>query len=319
MKPMVKTIQLGLTAVLAVGLLAGCSSPAPRNQKVYDRYAELIAQRSRATDFKAESSAQPIATAAATPKPIAKAAAPADRTPVRAVPAEKPAPAQPASAAQPAELAKPAPVKVMAPPAAEPAAKPAAVAPSAPASPASAVVLPPPPESQTPESETAPSPDGVAYLLKPGDVVQIYLRGIPSAEVIEGSVDENGMVSLPFINEVMAAGRTASELSRNIRSVYLERGIYQNISVNVVVPTRYYFIQGEIRSPGRFQIVTAMRVSQAIAAAGGYTEFASGQVLVKRGGKIVKTIRNSRRLERTPEDDILLEPDDIIEVNRSLW
>jgi protein involved in polysaccharide export with SLBB domain len=66
-------------------------------------------------------------------------------------------------------------------------------------------------------------------------------------------------------------------------------------------------------------MVAAVRVSQAIAAAGGYTEYASGQVVIKRGGKIVKTIRNARRLERTPEDDILLEPDDIIEVKRSLW
>ena len=65
--------------------------------------------------------------------------------------------------------------------------------------------------------------------------------------------------------------------------------------------------------------MSATRVSQAIAGAGGYTEFASGQVVVKRNGQIFKTIRNARRLERTPDDDILLEPDDIIEVKRSLW
>ena len=161
--------------------------------------------------------------------------------------------------------------------------------------------------------------DSVAYVLKPADGVQIFLRGIPSGEAIEGFIDEHGMISMPFINEVKAAGQTPSELARNIRQAYLDQGIYKNISVNVVVPTHYYFIQGEIRAPGRFQIVSTMRVSQAIAAAGGYTEYASGQVVVKRGGKIIKTIRNARRLERTPEDDILLEPDDIIEVKRSLW
>jgi protein involved in polysaccharide export with SLBB domain len=87
----------------------------------------------------------------------------------------------------------------------------------------------------------------------------------------------------------------------------------------VAVPTRYYFIQGEIRAPGRYQIMSATRVSQAIAGGGGYTEFASGQVLIRRGGKVFKTIRNARRLERSPQDDIQLEPDDIIEVKRSLW
>jgi len=116
-----------------------------------------------------------------------------------------------------------------------------------------------------------------------------------------------------------AAGLSASELERRIRKMYLDKDIYRNISVNVVVPTRFYFIQGEIKAPGRNQIMSATRVSQAIAGAGGYTEYASGEVIVKRAGKIVKVIRNSRRLERTPDDDILLEPDDIIEVKRSWW
>ena len=311
---MVKAIQLGLAAALAAGLLPGCMSPAPRNRKVYDRYAELVAQRSRAAEIKPAPSA--------TPKPVAPPAAP-----VAAKPAEPraPAPSVPsAPAVQSTEQAKPAPVKVMPPPSPAPAEKPVPV----PA--ASAAPVPPPPETRPaarpapaeipgPDVEAAISPDGVAYVLKPSDAVQIFLRGIPNAEVIEAVVDENGRVSLPFINEVMASGLTASELARSIRTIYLEQGIYQNISVNVVVPMRSYFVQGEVRAPGRFQLLAAMRVSQAIAGAGGYSEFASGQVLVKRGGKIVKTIRNARRLERTPEDDILLEPDDIIEVKRSLW
>ena len=149
--------------------------------------------------------------------------------------------------------------------------------------------------------------------------MQIFLRGIPGGESIEDVIDENGRVSLPLINEVQAAGMTASDLERSIRKIYQDQDIYRNITVNVVVPSRYYFVQGEIRAPGRFQIMSATRVSQAIAGAGGYTEFASGQVVVKRNGQIFKTIRNARRLERAPDDDILLEPDDIIEVKRSLW
>mgnify|MGYP002385366348 FL=1 len=158
-----------------------------------------------------------------------------------------------------------------------------------------------------------------AYTLKVGDGLQIYLRGIPTPEVIEDIIDEGGKVTLPFINEIQAAGLAASDLERNIRQTYLDQDIYRNITVNVVVPTRYYFVQGEIRAPGRFQIMSATRVSQAIAGAGGYTEFASGRVDIKRGGKIVKVIKNARRLERVPEDDIMLEPDDIVEVKRSLW
>ena len=164
--------------------------------------------------------------------------------------------------------------------------------------------------------ETRSGSEG-GYLLKVGDGLQVYLRGIPTPEVIEDVIDEAGRITLPFINEVQAAGLSASDLERTIRQTYLDQDIYRNITVNVVVPTRSYFIQGEIRAPGRYQIMSATRVSQAIAGAGGYTEFASGKVQIKRGGQIIKVIRNARRLERAPEDDILLEPDDVVEVLRS--
>ncbi|HHX97306.1 MAG TPA: hypothetical protein GX689_00410, partial [Lentisphaerae bacterium] len=158
-----------------------------------------------------------------------------------------------------------------------------------------------------------------AYRLKVGDNVQVFLRGIPTADAIQDIVDEEGMVSLPFINDVSAVGLTTSELEKAIRQTYLDQDIYRNITVNVVVPTRFYYVQGEVRGPGKFQILTSTSVSQAIAAAGGYTEYASGKVLIKRNGVIFKTIRNARRLDRTPQDDILIEPDDVVEVLRSFW
>ena len=312
---------------LVLCLFTACSSPSVQNRKVYDRYAELVAERNRTmSSASLDHSAAPAVKEV--PSRLAPAPAPVSTPPAKPLPAPAPAPAKPEVAVKPAP-ASPPPVQVIAPKPVEKAtpptlpppvaSKPAPVVPA----PSAPVAVPVAPPATAPAASTAyvasPSTDGVAYLLKVGDVVQISLRGIPTADAIEDVIDEDGMVSLPFINEIQAAGMTASELERNIRKTYLDQDIYRNIAVNVVVPTRYYFIQGEIRQPGRFQIVTTMRVSQAIAAAGGYTEYASGQVLVKRGGRIVKTIRDSRRLERTPEDDILLEPDDIIEVRRSLW
>ena len=318
-----KKMGLVLLAGMVAGLWSGCSST-QHNRRVYDRYAELVAERNRAqtaavapapaaTGQQAAVS-RPVAAGTTTVSTPATAPAPTPRPEIRPVPvqviqltgtAPKPAPTVAAPAPKPAPA-----VAAVAVPAAVPAPAPVSAAASVPA-PAPAVV-----ESAAVSAE---SPDGTAYTLKVGDSVQIFLRGIPNAEAIEGIIDEHGGISLPFINEVKAAGQTASELARSVRQIYLDQGIYRNISVNVVVPTRYYFMQGEIRQPGRFQILSATRVSQAIAAAGGYTEFASGQVQIKRGGKIVKTIRNAKRIDRTPDDDIMLEPDDIVDVRRSLW
>ena len=343
MKPAGKTSQVLFSvawAGLILVLLAGCSATSSQ-KKVYDRYAARVAELNRQP--------KPVSAApAAVSRPAANPSESSDRRPIKSPAAEKPAPAKAPPAAPVAAKPEPVPappVQVIAPPPVEkieakpvapaapvaPPSVPVPPAPAAPAAPAAPVPAPaatpvapapslPPEAASAATSEDAPfAADSVAYTLKQGDVVQVFLRGIPSAEAIEGVVDENGMISMPFINEVRAAGQSASELARNIRQIYMDRGIYRNISVTVVVPTRYFFVQGEIRGPGRFQMLSATRVSQAIAGAGGYTEYASGQVLVKRGGKVVKTIKNSRRLERTPEDDILLEPDDIIEVKRSLW
>lgn len=316
---------MGLLAVL----LAGCSTGTSQNRKVYDRYAALVAERKREHQTESVSSVsasreisssgketaslnrRPIKTSAPSGKPVAKKVAAKEsdsfptsvavekKAPVKTPAAETPAPelvkAEPVPAPPPVQVIAPEPVKVPEP---------------APVSPAPASA----PASTPPASDLAGG-----YSLKAGDGIQITLRGIPAPEAIEDIIDETGRIALPLINEVQAAGLTASELERSIRQAYIDQDIYRNISVNVVVPTRYYYVQGEVRGPGRFQIVSATRVSQAIAGCGGYTEYASGKVTVKRDGKIFKVIRNARRLDRTPQDDILLNPDDIVIVGRSLW
>ena len=336
-----------MLAGLWLGLAAGCSTPSS-SQKVYDRYAELVASRNQPA--KSAPSAAPAQVAA--PRSVSKPAEPRNQTPAKATPPAVPAPAKtpapapapvpaparvaeppPAKVAPPAPAAAPsapvaAPVQVMVPPSAErtrPVSAPAPVQPTPPMPPTPSVAVSEPaaPAVQTAfAAQTIPLPENASstesgYMLKVGDGVQVFLRGIPTPDLIEDIIDEEGKISLPFINEVQAAGLAASELERNIRQIYLDQDIYRNITVNVVVPTRSYFILGEVRAAGRFQIMSATRVSQAIAAAGGYTEYASGKVQVKRRGAIVKVIKDARRLERAPEDDILLEPDDVVEVLRS--
>ena len=336
-------LSAGMLAGLWLGLAAGCSTPSS-SQKVYDRYAELVASRNQPS--KSAPSASPAAPAA--PRTASKPAETKNSPPAKATPPAVSAPAKaPAPVPVAARVAEPAPAKVpppapasarsapaaapvqvLAPPTAErtrTASVSAPVQPAAPTPPAPSVSVS---EPAAPALLTAfaaqaiPLPENASsaesgYMLKVGDGVQVYLRGIPSPDLIEDIIDEEGKISLPFINEVQAAGLAASELERNIRQIYLDQDIYRNITVNVVVPTRSYFILGEVRAAGRFQIMSATRVSQAIAAAGGYTEYASGKVQVKRRGAIVKVIKDARRLERAPEDDILLEPDDVVEVLRS--
>jgi polysaccharide export outer membrane protein len=176
----------------------------------------------------------------------------------------------------------------------------------------------------TPPARPAATPElsgireAAAYRLRPGDPLIIYLRGIyPRDEQIEQMIDERGFINLPHIDTVLAAGRTSSELEAEIQRTYIERKIYRQITVNVVMPSQSYYIRGEVQRPGRYPLVTGTTVLQAIAAAGGYTDYANPKnIRITRGGKVINV--NARDLERRPERDVDVESGDVIVVPRSL-
>ena len=326
-----KRLIPALFSCAALALLCACAS-----ENIYERGARLAREAATA---KRDVNAAADKSAAEPARPVSPVAI-AERKPAAARPAvqvaQKPAVRTAAPAPKPV-AAKPVPKPVQPKPAPKPAPAPVVTAPVAPApapEPEPEPAPPPPVQLIAPQPEPAPAPqaepafparpaaagtDPAAYVLKANDVVQVMLRGIPQAEQIEDQIDTDGDISLPLINEVHAAGLTATELERLIRQRYIDAKIYQNVTVNVVIPARFYYMQGEVRSPGRYQLMQATRLSQAIAGAGGYTEFASKSAVVRRNGALFREIDNTRRLDRYPEDDILLEPDDIVIINRSFW
>lgn len=156
------------------------------------------------------------------------------------------------------------------------------------------------------------------YRVQVGDPIVVSLRGIyPRDEQIEELVDEDGNITLPLLGDIQAAGKSTSQIESKITSMYIDGGYYRSITVNVVVPSRTYFIRGEVKSPGRYPVVSGITIMQAIAAAGGYTEFANQRnVRLSRGDSTTKV--SMRKIENNPELDIRLESGDVIVVDRSL-
>lgn len=167
--------------------------------------------------------------------------------------------------------------------------------------------------------QPAASDTGITfYRFKSGDPVVIYLRGIyPKDEAVEDIIDEDGNVTLPLIGDITAAGKSTSQLEADITRLYIDGGYYRTVTVNVVMPSPFYFIRGEVRAPGRFPVVSGVTILQAIAAAGGYTEFANPRKVQLIRGKTTTPV-NMRDIERNPERDIRLESGDVIVVDRSI-
>jgi len=92
------------------------------------------------------------------------------------------------------------------------------------------------------------------------------------------TVRPDGMITLPLIRDVKAAGLTPNQLAERIQEA--AREFVTDASVTVIVRqmnSRKVFITGEVARPGAYPLASSMTVTQLIALAGGLTEFADGK------------------------------------------
>ena len=166
----------------------------------------------------------------------------------------------------------------------------------------------------------------VPYRLRPFDPMTVILRGIasstsdPNTMPMEVAVDERGYIRLPYIpKEIQAQGLTGGELEKEIRRLYIEQNIYRadRLSVNIVIAAQSIFMKGEVRAPGRIPLSGVLTVMQAIATAGGWTEFANRQIVIQRGDNQIKL--DGYELERDPTKDQILQAGDVVTAIRSTF
>jgi polysaccharide export outer membrane protein len=171
---------------------------------------------------------------------------------------------------------------------------------------------------QLPEIEQAPVSAAIVRLLRNGDRLSVSLRGIPNPEDLQVEVDESGCITLPLIGPIKVTGQTSSAAERTIEKEFVEGGYYRRITVIVVAEEDFYFVQGEVKSPGRFPLAGDMTLLQAIAAAGGYTDYAKpSKVRIMRGDEILYF--NVERITRRRDPDPFLKRGDIVVVERRIF
>jgi polysaccharide export outer membrane protein len=106
-------------------------------------------------------------------------------------------------------------------------------------------------------------------------------------------VRPDGKISLPLVNDVQAAGLTALEL-RDVLSQKLA-AYMPSPEVSVIVSDIRSFkvsVIGEVGRPGRLELRSWTTVLDALALAGGFTQFASRSkiVILQPDGKTMKRI-----------------------------
>ena len=158
--------------------------------------------------------------------------------------------------------------------------------------------------------------DQTTAYLRPGDSLQVQLLSIPDREDLTVQVDDRGYISLRYIGSVKAAGHTVSELSQEIRRTYLEKKIYIDVDVAVIISERFVYVGGEVARPGRVQWSPDLTLSNAVKSAGGFSIYAKkSSVLLSRDQRTYPI--DAKLAEREPQEDPKLLPGDSISVPRS--
>ncbi len=166
----------------------------------------------------------------------------------------------------------------------------------------------------------APSID-TSDLLRGGDTLIIRLTGVPTQDqgIFEVKIDESGKISMPHIGSLMAANTTTVELKKLIESTYLKEEIFTNPNVTVdLKEQRFVDVTGEVRMPQRVPYTKDLTALGAVAACGGFTDFANRRrVRLTQGG--VTQEFNAKEIQADQGRDIRLKPNDKIQVDRSIF
>jgi protein involved in polysaccharide export with SLBB domain len=126
------------------------------------------------------------------------------------------------------------------------------------------------------------------YRMGSGDKIRVITFG-EEALTGEFSIGGSGMVSLPLIGEVKAAGLSVSEFQGQVESK-LKEGYLKEPRVSVeVLNYRPFYILGEVEKPDTYPYTNGLTVLNAVATAGGFTYRANTKrVFIKRSDSTVE-------------------------------
>jgi polysaccharide export outer membrane protein len=178
-----------------------------------------------------------------------------------------------------------------------------------------------------PAPNAAPSQIGSNYVIGAGDSLQVFVWKNPELSTTV-PVRPDGRISIPLVEDIECAGKTPTQLARDIEDRLKKYVVDPTVTVIVnqfVGPyTQQIRIVGEALQPRALPYRANMSVLDAMIAAGGLTPYASGN-----RATLVRTVNGQQTSSRVRLDDLLkdgdvsanvpLQPGDIIIIPQSFF
>lgn len=186
------------------------------------------------------------------------------------------------------------------------------------------------PQPSTPAGAEAPvlpkSVVGDDYIIGPGDSLNIFVWRNPELTVTV-PVRPDGKISTPLVEDMVAVGKSPSQLARDVEQRLTEyvRSPQVNVIVSQAASTfSQVKIVGQVRTPQALPYREGLRVLDIVLASGGPTEFASAN-----RARIVRQVNGKTQETRVRLGDLLnkgdvrqnveLKPGDVFIVPQSMF
>lgn len=160
-------------------------------------------------------------------------------------------------------------------------------------------------------------PNSDQYVIGPEDVlhIQVWREDHLSQTVM---VRTDGMISLPLLDDIKAAGLTPLQLKELLTEKY-KKFIEMPVVTVMVREARSFkvFVGGQVAKPGVYTLVKEISILQLIPLAGGFTEWANQRKILlirKEGGEEKRYIINYKNIVsgKDVSGNIMLKPGDTV-------
>jgi len=182
-------------------------------------------------------------------------------------------------------------------------------------------------------SGTLPRPDPASasetgeYLIGPGDTLEVFVWGQPELSITV-PVRPDGRVSTPLINDLVAVGKTPTQLASEMQVILSEylRSPEVSVIVQDFVGTfgSQIRVLGQVTEPGSVHFRERMTLLDVVMEVGGLTQFAAGN-----RSRLVRIVDGSSEEFRVRIDDlvnkgrieenILMRPGDIVIIPEAIF
>lgn len=141
--------------------------------------------------------------------------------------------------------------------------------------------------AQTPAAQTAQAAQSPDYIIGPGDEIEVFVWQNPDLSV-NVPVRPDGKISTPLDEDMVAVGKTPTQLAHDIEMKLSEYVRSPHVSVIVVKPDSVFSqvkVIGQVARPQAIAYRQGMTVLDAVLAVGGLTDYAAGN-----RARIVRTV-----------------------------